>query len=336
MGGFTLIELLVVIAIIAILIALLVPAVQKVREAAARTQCINNLKNIGLAMHGFHDGNKRLPPGCANDVAPFGNGGAGWGSSWMVYILPNIEQGALYQQWQFNNSSGYTNGANMTLIANLTLAVYRCPSSAVNPFMAARNGNGTILMNVSYTGIAGSAVGGPIAGFSYNSNAGISSDSGVLFGLSQVKLVAITDGTSNTWMVGEQSNHLLDVNRAPITAGYTAGVGNSGGDYGWIMGADFTGPVSGFTDGREYQCTSVRYQINQIGWAANSASITGNGSQGLHNDTGQNFPLSSGHTGGVNMLFADGTVHFAASSMPLATINALCTRAGSETVTFDQ
>src|SRR5579863_10142833 len=94
--GFTLIELLVVIAIIAILIALLVPAVQKVREAAARAQCLNNLKQIGIALQSYHDVMKRLPPGGANDEPPFGTDVPSpnhWGSSWMVYILPYIEQG---------------------------------------------------------------------------------------------------------------------------------------------------------------------------------------------------------------------------------------------------
>src|SRR2546422_1849685 len=93
--GFTLIELLVVIAIIAILIALLVPAVQKVREAAARTQSTNNLKNIGLAMHGFHDANKRLPwNGVAGVNAAAGNNTTG---SWAFQILPYIDQAPMFQ-----------------------------------------------------------------------------------------------------------------------------------------------------------------------------------------------------------------------------------------------
>jgi prepilin-type N-terminal cleavage/methylation domain-containing protein/prepilin-type processing-associated H-X9-DG protein len=334
-AGFTLIELLVVIAIIAILIALLVPAVQKVREAAARTQCINNLKNIGLALHGFHDSNKRLPPGAANDMTPFGpNTGAQWGSSWMVYILPNIEQGPLFQRWDFaGGNSGYVNANNCTLANNTVIPVYRCPTSPMPNF--ANNWNGSTKMLVSYTGIAGSAVTpGGVGNYQQgccNGSGSYASDSGILYSGSQVQLSTINDGTSNTWIVGEQSNHLLDANRVPVTGGFSSGVGNSGGIYGWTMGAQIglNQQPSAWGDGRHFNCTAVRWQINQIGFANTPAT-------GTNNDVGANFPISSGHSGGANMLHADGTVHFATNSTPLTTIHALCTRAGGESVTFDQ
>lgn len=128
-AGFTLIELLVVIAIIAILIALLVPAVQKVRESAARTQCSNNLRQIGIGLHGFHDIYKRLPPGGASDARPFGTVASSgeWGSSWLVFILPHVEQGPLFKKFVFNGGSGWGTSAanNVTATQNIQIPIYR-------------------------------------------------------------------------------------------------------------------------------------------------------------------------------------------------------------------
>jgi prepilin-type N-terminal cleavage/methylation domain-containing protein len=328
-SAFTLIELLVVIAIIAVLIALLVPAVQKVREAAARAQCQNNLKQLGLGLHGFHDTYKRLPPGAANDMRPFGpNTGSQWGSSWMVYILPFIEQGPLFSKWDFaGGHSGYVNANNCALVNNVTIPVYRCPSSVLPA--NANSWNGSVKMIVSYTGIAGSATAsfGVYSQGCCNGSGSLSSDNGILFGNSQIRLTDISDGTSNTWLVGEQSDHLRDANNQPVTSGYSSGVGNSGGIYGWTMGA---GVGSGQTqstwgDGRHFNCTAVRYTINQIGFS-NAAS------SGTNNDVGANFPISSNHTGGANICLGDGTVRFFTSSLPQTTISGFCTRAGGETV----
>jgi prepilin-type N-terminal cleavage/methylation domain-containing protein/prepilin-type processing-associated H-X9-DG protein len=352
--AFTLIELLVVIAIIAILIALLVPAVQKVREAAARTQCINNLKNVGLALHAYHDVLKKLPPGGANDsqVDGFGTAaGAFWGSSWMVYILPYIDQGALHSRWQFANHSGYTNAANSVLVTNLTIAAYRCPSSSAPDFFN-RGGAGGSIMISSYTGIAGPYANpnGTTAGVyglgccngGTNSNTGAasrSSDLGVLYPNSRVTLGGISDGSSNTWMVAEQSDHVRDSAGTPCTLGYQAAFGNSSTLYGWIMGAQVPqgGTLASWTDRRHFNCTTVRYLINQRGvcvttTAANSAAAQNNG---VNNDAGTNFPLSSNHTGGINVLFGDGTVRFHTNAMAIGLISGLCTRAGGEVVSFE-
>src|SRR5213592_4837330 len=121
-SGFTLIELLVVIAIIAILIAMLVPAVQKVREAAARTECRNNLKQIGLALHGYHNRMASFPPGYVSSVGangPADDQGPGWG--WAAFILPDLDQGNLYQQISFNKD--ISDPANAA-VRMTTLAVF--------------------------------------------------------------------------------------------------------------------------------------------------------------------------------------------------------------------
>jgi len=335
---------LVVIAIIAILIGLLLPAVQKVREAAARMSCSNNLKQLGLALHNYHDQNGTLPPGGANDVSPFGLAGQPqWGSSWKVYILPFMEQDNIYKKWTLNSNSGYTNNANITLVRNIFIKPFRCPSSPVPDTMSRGGAAGPIMVD-SYTGIAGSVFTSGvnplptprIAVGCCNGSGPLATENGILFAGSKVTLVGITDGTSNTWMIGEQSDHVRDQNRNPITAGYTAGCGNSGGLYGWPMGAQH--PVgrnqTGWGDGRHFNCTSVRYQINQTGLlTSGTRGDSGTAaSRGMNNDVGTNFPLSSGHSGGCNIAMADGSIRFWSNSTSIPIISFSCTRNGGEVI----
>ncbi len=144
---------------------------------------------------------------------------------------------------------------------------------------------------------------------------------------------SIKDGTSNTWMVGEQSDHLRDANGQPVTAPYTSGVGNSSGRWGWTMGAAHVqneqqvGWTTGANpnDGRHHNCTAVRYQINQTGF-------TGSVADGHNNDVGGNFPINSAHPGGAQIGLADGSVQFATDAMALDLIHGHCTRAGGEVV----
>jgi len=340
-SGFTLIELLVVIAIIAILIGLLLPAVQKIREAANRMKCSNNLKQIGLALHNYHDTNGFLPPSGGNDLPPFGNatGGPYWGSSWKVWILPYVEQDNIFRQWQLNNHSGWTNATNKAILNNngpVTIPIYRCPSTPLPPF-ATTNGLGNLMVG-SYTGIAGSVIvrsdgtvpsPGPYAVGCCNGSGGQATDNGVLYAGGLVTLAAVSDGLSNTWVVAEQGHHLRDVNGKPITSGFTRGFGSSETLYGWTMGSAINQGVSpaSFGDGRHFNATSVRWKINQLGpWTSADPAY------GVNNDAGPNFPLSSAHSGGINVLNGDGSVRFVRDSVSLDVQSAMCTKSGGESI----
>jgi prepilin-type N-terminal cleavage/methylation domain-containing protein/prepilin-type processing-associated H-X9-DG protein len=324
-SGFTLIELLVVIAIIAILIALLVPAVQKVREAAARTQCINNLKQCGIALQSYHDVNKTLPPGASANIAPWktaGTADAPWGNSWMVFILAYIDQGAVANNWQFSGQSGWQNSNDNGLIKGLIIQSYRCPSTSLpllNPYAAILPGAGNIgTMYTTYVAIAGSVT--DVGVKTYGSN--IISEQGCLYHLSKVKMTGITDGTSNTIIVGEQSNHLRNASNGIILGATYGGASpiavTCAGPDGWIQGCQTSVPGGGNNTDEVYNCETVRYQINQIGMTL--------GAGGCADNVGNNIPLSSMHPGGCNLLFADGTVRFWPNNTPTATLFAAACR----------
>jgi len=319
--GFTLIELLVVIAIIAVLIGLLVPAVQKVREAANRMSCTNNLKQLGIALHSYHDNRGAFPPGGASDNAPYGSGG-GWGSSWKVFILPFIEQESIFRAWQFTGNSGYINATNMSTatspIHRVTIKTYRCPSSAMPDFYARSGNNGAIQMFTSYTGIAGSSTD---TGVLNNASHGIISAGGTLFANSSIRFADIIDGTSNCMIVGEQSRHLTSATNQPVPGGFSAIT--SQGPYGWTMGVGGTGVGTAFGD-RHFNCSTIRFQINQTG--LNGGSATGSSTNGTNDNTGMNIPLSSSHSGGCNIVLGDASVRFIRDSTPLLTLQYLASR----------
>jgi prepilin-type N-terminal cleavage/methylation domain-containing protein/prepilin-type processing-associated H-X9-DG protein len=331
--GFTLIELLVVIAIIAILIGLLLPAVQKVREAAARMSCSNNLKQIGLAIHNFHDNKGFLPASGAPDVPPYGTGG-GWGSSWAVFILPYMEQDPLYRQFQFNGGSGWGTAAgnNCTVASNVKIPNYLCPSSTIGDTTIVGAYSGTGIASLHYVAVTG-AVPGIIPGFTetryYQGNTGTtdccsggyaSAGGAIIPGVTKkIKLGSIKDGSSNQILISEQNDYLITVNGSPQEWG-------SGLRYGWMLGWYTVTPSGGATnqDARLFQATTIRYAINQkTGWPNYPGDC---GNTGVCENMGSNIPLNSAHTGGVNALMGDGSVRFLSDQTPLSVLGGLATR----------
>jgi prepilin-type N-terminal cleavage/methylation domain-containing protein/prepilin-type processing-associated H-X9-DG protein len=312
--AFTLIELLVVIAIIAILIGLLLPAVQKVREAAARTQCTNNLKQLGLSTLNYESSYQYLPPAWQNPT-PAANipglsqdpplPGAPRFTNLFVELLPYFEQENLQKRWDYNviNNNRGPDGSNSSQVIKILL----CPSSPV-----AQQPKATVSGNVyglnSYAGVAGR--------FSFRAPTASSfviSNDGIFYINSRVRIAGITDGTSNTFMWGERYNKDQHFDRMytnfPI-------IGWSG--WAWC---DQQNAIGDFLVGA----------AQPINWLI-PASATGANSSANPWVQQRLSTMGSGHTGGANVCLADGSVRFVRDSMPLATLQAFCTRASGEVV----
>jgi prepilin-type N-terminal cleavage/methylation domain-containing protein/prepilin-type processing-associated H-X9-DG protein len=292
--GFTLIELLVVIAIIAVLIGLLLPAVQKVREAAARMKCQNNLKQIGLAMHNYHGRMGYFPPGFTSGAIALNDEGTGPGWGWAAHLLPDLEQDNQARTISYNLD--ITHSANAAARVR-SLAVFLCPSdSPPAPTFTAVAEDGTAITSVAFGNYVGMGGTFEVTGFPDTNN-------GVLFRNSRVRVGDITDGTSNTLFVGERA-----WKRSPHTTWVGAVTGSANPPL--VSGYDFEGPPT--------LC------LTNTGEAADGR--VPNNAFGHVEDT------TSNHIQGVNFLLCDGSVRVIQNTINPFAWEALGTRNGGEVI----
>lgn len=311
--GFTLIELLVVIAVIAVLVSLLLPAVQQAREAARRTQCKNNLKQIGIALHVYHDSFLIFPPAYlttpgGNSVmgppASTGDTGPGWTA--LMLVLPQLEQGNLYNT--FNNNLPCWAPANATAAATV-VPTYLCPTaSAGSSTYAVVNQSGTTLATLARSNYVANAGrpevwDEPLADLSNLAD-------GPFYRNSRTRAADVRDGLTNTVFFGEQTQSHSDSTWVGIVPN---AVTCPTPQYAYA-GCDFAAP-----------------QIN----VHSGGEDNGSGTPVIHppnSSFGFVDGMFSDHSGGCHVLLGDGSVRFASKEMNGVVWAALASRAGKEVV----
>jgi len=353
--GLTLVELLVVIAIVGLLVGLLLPAVQLVRESARRSQCAGNLRQLGQGVQSFTQAMGRLPPGAAGPFRPFlpsdwTGVDPSWGVSWMVYVLPMIEQSAIFSKLNFIPGVG-ADAATISALGDAVIPAYACPTSPLPVFEGVLSPppNDKRVMVSHYAGIAGAAPEIWKAdaalwqkcrvndiGFPGCCGSGRVSGGGALIPAGVISYGSFTDGTSTTLMISEQSDYLLTDSGQRVPWRASGYAGRAGFAFG---GAGRSPPPAWSVKGiqnRAGSTTTIRYAINNktnggAGWAAGSPQAGfdfpfGNCTAGVCAYTGANTPLNSAHVGGVSAAFADGSVHFIDESIDMTTLSRLAIR----------
>lgn len=313
-----------VIAIIAVLIALLLPAVQQAREAARRTQCKNGLKQLGLALHNYHDTLNKFPSGALR--------GNNWGHSFWIALLPYLDQAPMYNQWNFSQSDeGWTHSGNpnINVIGGKTIPVALCASSPLKSNVNTRPDQNQPIMAAQYMAIAGAENRANFTNSNNttrqagNTNVGVYSSAGMMPIDECLNIRDCTDGASNTILIGECSGLISDAGNT------TMGECRPGATWGFQMG-HYAG--WGAMASNNLSLDAGPGGVGVIRYAPNSNVLGADGCISTTENQRRNCPLTSAHVGGAHVLLGDGTVRFISNNVDMIVLTYVAVRNDGQTI----